>query len=152
MVPGPTAHRCSPGYSCAGGRALIGVLELPTPVQFEMNEAERVNSFRGEAWLNSSALSSSRADAIDSLELGLQRDRTFVPLLIDLMDHQRDAGLAPLEAALDRYPGKQALLDLALDWATRGARTHRASSMAAVADRDATVTYFCGVERVMGSP
>lgn len=86
------------------GRALAGVVELPTTVQAEMNEAERVNGFRGEAWLNSSALASSQADALHLLEVGLQRDRTFVPLLINLMDQQRDAGLAPLENAAAR-PG-----------------------------------------------
>ena len=176
------------------GRALAGVTELPTGLRTELAEAERVNGFRGEAWLNSSALASSQAEAIRLLETGLQRDPTFVPLVINLADLQRDAELSLLEAAtaeagpwqtaaayslglakwrgrdeesaraafqraatdgsgrhltawclaernvrgvragwtaldtaLARHPGKQALLDLALDWATRDHDTTRAA-------------------------
>lgn len=167
-------------------RALAGVVELPAALRQERAEAERVNAFRGEAWLNSSALASSPAEATRVLQTGLQRDPTFVPLLINLVDLRRDAGVPALEtaaaqpgpwqtaasyslglarwrghdqegaraaferaasdglalhlvawclaertvrgaragwtaldAALLRHPGKQALLDLALDWAAR---------------------------------
>ena len=168
------------------GRALAGVVELPATLRVELAEAERVNGFRGEAWLNSSALAPSPEEATRLLQAGRQRDPTFVPLLINLVDLRRDAGVPELEtaaaqpgpwqtaaayslglarwraadqegaraaferaasdglgrhrvawclaersvrgaragwtaldAALARHPGKHALLDLALDWATR---------------------------------
>lgn len=81
------------------GRALAGVIELPAALRHELTEAERVNGFRGEAWLNSSALASSPEEATRLLQTGRQRDPTFVPLLINLVDLRRDAGVPELETA-----------------------------------------------------
>ncbi|MDP1917149.1 MAG: cytochrome c3 family protein [Myxococcales bacterium] len=81
------------------GRAFTRIVELPAALRVELAEAERVNAFRGEAWLNSSALAPSPDEAMPLLQTGLQRDPTFVPLLINLVDLGRDAGLPQLETA-----------------------------------------------------
>lgn len=81
------------------GRALSGLVQLPERLRQELENAERVNGFRGEAWLNLSALATTPSDAARLLETGLQRDPTFIPLRINLADVRRAEGGATLEGA-----------------------------------------------------
>jgi predicted CXXCH cytochrome family protein len=76
-------------------RVLIGSGELPPAVVAEVEQAERANDFRGDAFLNLGALAVARGDlatAERQFREGLRRDPSFQPLRIDLADVLRRTG------------------------------------------------------------
>ncbi|MBL8916214.1 MAG: hypothetical protein JNM17_36275 [Archangium sp.] len=74
-------------------RAMVGIAEIPPRVRAELDEAERANAFRGEAWLNlgmAALLTGDRGQAETHFRRGLEVEPRFGPLLINLADLLRE--------------------------------------------------------------
>jgi predicted CXXCH cytochrome family protein len=141
-------------------RALLADGLVPAAVAAEVEEAERVNAFRGEAWLTRSEVARARGDqagAARLLEEGVRRQPDFVPLLVNLADLRRGEAEALLSrAAFDEGPW-QASAAYALGLARWRAKD-AAGALAAlsVAARDGSPRHlvaWCLAEReVRGKP
>lgn len=135
-------------------RALAAEGVAPPEVMSEVEAAERVNAFRGEAWLTLSELARARGDERDAvrlLEEGLRRQPDFAPLRVNLADVRRDEATALLAAVADDEGPWQASAAYALGlarWRTRD----RAGALAALttAARDGSPRHlvaWCLAER-----
>lgn len=106
----------------------------------ELAEAERVNGLRGESWLN-------RGD----LETGLKADPTYVPLLINLADQNRDRAIELLTPPASRPGPWQTSAAYALGlahWRAKNANAaHAAFTLAATDGRAPHLVALCLSER-----
>lgn len=140
-------------------RSLAGLVPVPPAVAREVEEAERVNAFRGDAWLNLSEWRGRQGDARGAeaaLHEGLARDPGFVPLLINLADRRRAESVRLLEAPA-RTPGpfqSQATFALALAlWRAKDpARARVAFAEAARDGQTLHLVNWCLSEREAGGP
>lgn len=106
----------------------------------ELDEAERVNGLRGESWLN-------RGD----LETGLRADPTYVPLLINLADHDRARAIELLTPPASRRGPWQTSAAYALGLAHWRAKNpdaaHAAFTLAATDGKATHLVAACLSER-----
>ncbi|MBL8923194.1 MAG: hypothetical protein JNJ54_30365 [Myxococcaceae bacterium] len=136
------------------GRALAADGVVPPGLLLEVETAEQVNAFRGEAWLTRSELARARGDdeqAQRLLEEGLWRQPDFVPLAVNLADLRRGEAVALLAAAAEEEGPWQQSAAYALGLA-RWRVKDRAGAVAALsaAARDGSPRHlvaWCLVER-----
>ncbi|MBL8937514.1 MAG: hypothetical protein JNM69_23330 [Archangium sp.] len=106
----------------------------------ELDEAERVNGLRGESWLNRG-----------ELETGLRADPTYVPLLINLADRQRERAIELLTPPASRPGPWQTSAAYALGlahWRAKNVEAaHAAFTVAATDGTAAHLVAWCLSER-----
>lgn len=106
----------------------------------ELDEAERVNGLRGESWLNRG-----------ELETGLRVDHTYVPLLINLADRQRERAIELLTPPAARPGPWQTSAAYALGlahWRAKNVEAaHAAFTVAATDGTAAHLVAWCLSER-----
>lgn len=143
----------------AAARQLIGVTPVPQHLVREVEFAEQVNAFRGDAWLTLSELARRQGQPERSralLRTGLERDPTFVPLLINLADQRRAEAVALLtQPANEPGPFQTAAayaLGLALWREKQSERARAAFEVAATSGAGAHLVAWCLAERSVRGP